>query len=693
MATNIHQKSDKVAIYCRVSTQMQSTDRQREELIAYSKKHDYHVEDKHIYVDIISGYSLTEERPQYTAMLDEVDLGNIDTILFSELTRLGRNSTELLAEVQRLQDKGVNLYFEKQDMWVKPAKKDLGSRILLAVLAITTSYEIELFAERSISGKINRVNKGGGVGGDNNAYGYQNDENKIMVKRNDEALVVNRIFNMYAEGKSSFEICDILNSERIPTAYATRIQEFQLKRKQKGLPPKEYNFKNLDNFRWKPSAITKLLSNELYTGRRRITFHKPHVDRIDEGKGLVKEREVVHNFDMRFEELRIVSDELFQRVQVRLASAAYNKNNAMRHDNLVKHKMICGECGSNFSVSIKRDTTNNYKSGTRTYKCYGRVSRSDKPQTCTVGPEIRQWRLDGLVLTLSLQMFALINIKENNEKLILKLNNDIKSDEKIIDDKKQELASLENTYKDQLRRLSRIKGRDNIVNNLLDEEQLKYEAESSELLAQIKKKQDAITDNSITINRLERLAKQYVNLKDKMNEIWNSKELVKSMIDEYINKILVYRIHPLWNLIIVRYNNDTEFWGTIKNARYKYQEMFYDPLLCQHGIEFQAWIINNSSHCFHYDKVKHTVTYDGTCDIYSGIPKGTHTFDEFNKILLDAGWIGSYPLYDYENQSTSLTPEEPIPDFLKNRDSNTHIDWGNHNNRLLATMKNNKTQK
>ena len=59
------------------------------------------------------------------------------------------------------------------------------------------------------------MNNGGGVGGDNNAYGYMNDENKKMVIRKDEALVINRIFNMYADGRSTIEICDILNSEHI----------------------------------------------------------------------------------------------------------------------------------------------------------------------------------------------------------------------------------------------------------------------------------------------------------------------------------------------------------------------------------------------------------------------------------------------------------------------------------------------
>ena len=61
--------------------------------------------------------------------------------------------------------------------------------------------------------------------------------------------------------------------------------------------------------------------------------------------------------------------------------------------NLLKHLMVCGECGANFSVGKSNETSKNYISGGRTYKCYGRVNRKDKPRTCTNGAELRQWKL------------------------------------------------------------------------------------------------------------------------------------------------------------------------------------------------------------------------------------------------------------------------------------------------------------
>ena len=121
-----------------------------------------------------------EFRPEYVKMLERVEYGDIDIILFSEFSRLARNATELLEQIKLFIDKGINLYFDKQKLWVRDSNKDVGSIILLHVLAVMSSYEIELFVERSLSGKITKVQAGHG-GGDERAYGYMHNENKQIV--------------------------------------------------------------------------------------------------------------------------------------------------------------------------------------------------------------------------------------------------------------------------------------------------------------------------------------------------------------------------------------------------------------------------------------------------------------------------------------------------------------------------------
>ena len=681
-ATKVQKKENKTAIYCRISGQMQSTDRQKDDLLKVAERFKYEIDTDHIYIDIITGFSIGEERPNYSALLDEVEKGNIDTILFSELTRLGRNSTELLAEVQRLQDKGIDLYFEKQDLWVRHDKQDLGSRILLAVLAITASYEIEIFAERSISGKIEKVSKGGGIGGDNNAYGYMNDENKMMVVREDEAEIVRRIFNMYADGKSTIDICDILNTEGVPTSYGTRIKEFKENRKRKGLAPKTYDhFKDEENFEWRPSAISKLLDKELYKGHRVVQFHKPEVDKLEKKKGEQVEREIIYTYDVQLENLRIVDDELFQRVQDRLAQAAYNKNNAIKHDNLLKPKLICGECGSRFTVGKQTDTAVNYKVNPRTYRCYGLVDRKDHPRICTKGAETRQWRLDGLVLTLSLYMFAEINIADSNTKKIGLLSSEIEDMLKVKNAKEEELSELRNKHKKTMLRLSKSEQDDDVVNELMANETLEYNTQQKTLTDSINRYSQSITSRKVTISKLQKLTSSFYNIKDKIDEIHQNKALVKAMVDEYIEDVTIYKIHKLWNLVIVHYTNGAESWGTIKNARYKKDEMFFDEAYCHYGMEFKTWVINNNDHSFTYDKDNQTVHYNGKSEIYRQLNEGTYTYEEFDNMLIDSKWIGSYPLYAYEEY-----PSEHIQDAKQDQQPSNDIYWSKHNEQELEEL-------
>ena len=141
-----------------------------------------------------------------------------------------------------------------------------------------------------------------------------------------------------------------------------------------------------------------------------------------------------------------------------------------------------------------------------------------------------------------------------------------------------------------------------------------------------------------------------------MDEIWRNKNLVQTMTNEMIDTITLYRPHPHWILVITKYRNNMEMWGTLKTCKYRNDEMFFDEMVCTHGIEFHSWVINNSEQCFNYDKDTKLFHYNGCSTIYTEIPQGTYTFEQLNKILYDTQWIGSYPFYCYENNEYNINP-------------------------------------
>ena len=69
----------KVLIYCRVSTQQQTTDRTKRGIVEVCKQENHwNVEEEDIFIDVISGFKKREFRPEYVKMLERVEYGDID---------------------------------------------------------------------------------------------------------------------------------------------------------------------------------------------------------------------------------------------------------------------------------------------------------------------------------------------------------------------------------------------------------------------------------------------------------------------------------------------------------------------------------------------------------------------------------------------------------------------------------------
>ena len=81
--------------------------------------------------------------------------------------------------------------------------------------------------------------------------------------------------------------------------------------------------------------------------------------------------------------------------------------------------------------------------------------------------------------------------------------------------------------------------------------------------------------------------------------------------------------------------------------------MFYDPLKFSNP-EYTSWFLNNQDLSLTYDNKSKTITYNGNSSLYNtdfgqGVIKaGTYTPDEFNEVLTNVGWIGSYSPYKFE---------------------------------------------
>lgn len=152
-------------IYARVSsiTDRQSTDRQVSDLQTYAKKLDYEIVE--VFTEHISGAKKNAERQTLCECLDFCIKNKIDTLLISELSRLGRNVDEVLANVRLCKEHHLNIYFQKEDLnTYNNGEENPFLTIIIAVLGTCAQMERENIKFRLNSGKAQYIANGGKLG-------------------------------------------------------------------------------------------------------------------------------------------------------------------------------------------------------------------------------------------------------------------------------------------------------------------------------------------------------------------------------------------------------------------------------------------------------------------------------------------------------------------------------------------------
>lgn len=159
-------KNNTAAIYARVSstTDRQNTERQVIDLTEYAKRNGLNI--VRVYEEHISGAKKNIDRPVLNDCLQYCKENRIGTLLVSELSRLGRNTFEVLATVRDLVDCHINVYFQKEQMHLLDGngKPSLFTPILIATLSTCAEMERENIQYRLNSGRRVYIERGGQLG-------------------------------------------------------------------------------------------------------------------------------------------------------------------------------------------------------------------------------------------------------------------------------------------------------------------------------------------------------------------------------------------------------------------------------------------------------------------------------------------------------------------------------------------------
>ena len=221
-------------VYIRVSTEDQAREgfslgEQEEKLLQLCKFKELEV--YKVYKDAGISAKDMEHRPQFQEMLKDMKEGKINYIVAYKLDRITRSVRDLEELISVLEQYNCFLLCDRDDVNTSTA----NGRFFVRMLTVLSQLEIEIVSERTKFG-LNGAIKSGHIPGQR-PFGYKSAEDKRMVIDNSARPYVEKIFDMYLEGKSFQQIANYFKENNI------------------------YPKKN-----WKDTTIQKIIDNKIYMG-------------------------------------------------------------------------------------------------------------------------------------------------------------------------------------------------------------------------------------------------------------------------------------------------------------------------------------------------------------------------------------------------------------------------------------------
>lgn len=154
----------KISIFARVSTSVQDYERQVNELTALAKGKGWSVEA--IFCEKISGARKNADRNELTRMIKYVQANRINKVAVTELSRLGRDTLQVLEIIERFNELGISLYIQNYNIETLNEDGTINpmSQFLITILAEVARMERKTIRERVESGYKNYRANGGKVG-------------------------------------------------------------------------------------------------------------------------------------------------------------------------------------------------------------------------------------------------------------------------------------------------------------------------------------------------------------------------------------------------------------------------------------------------------------------------------------------------------------------------------------------------
>ncbi len=134
----------KTLAYIRTSTDKQDLNNQKLETLEYARRNDFHIDD-FISISISSRKNRRERRIE--ELLEK--LGASDTLIVTELSRLGRSTGEVLTLIDELLNKNIQVIIIKQNIILNKRQDDIQSLTTITMLSLFAQLERVMISKRT----------------------------------------------------------------------------------------------------------------------------------------------------------------------------------------------------------------------------------------------------------------------------------------------------------------------------------------------------------------------------------------------------------------------------------------------------------------------------------------------------------------------------------------------------------------
>jgi len=318
----------RVAAYARVSTDSDEQNGSYEAQIDYYTRFIHNRPDWEfvkVYPDDgISGLS-TKNREQFMAMINDALAGKIDYIITKSISRFARNTVDTLTYVRMLKERGIGVFFEKENIDTMDAKGEL----LITIMSSLAQEESRSISENVKWGQRKRFADGKVSLPYKRFLGYDKGESKDAppVVNEEQAVWVRYIYSEFMLGKTACAIAKGLTESGVPSP--------------SGKP------------KWSASTVESILSNEKYKGdallQKTFTFdYLSKKKKQNEGEFPQYYVENSHEAIIDPREWKLVQLEMQRR-----------KGLGMRYsgNSVLATRIVCGDCGSFFGPKVWNSTS------------------------------------------------------------------------------------------------------------------------------------------------------------------------------------------------------------------------------------------------------------------------------------------------------------------------------------------------